>query len=109
MFGVTKMAAEKFGWTNSQPLDLVDGYDLLKKAGRRLIARTLEEHDPFLTVIAFDCRIWSLMCNMNHTIDWEALRSSIGREAGQVDLLASSSTRPVLLGGEPSRLSSMGV
>ena len=79
-FGVTRMAAEKFGWTNSQPLDLVDGYDLLKKAGRELVARTLEEHDPFLTVIAFDCRIWSLMCNMNHTIDWEALRSSIGRE-----------------------------
>lgn len=79
-FGVTRMAAEKFGWTNSQPLDLVDGYDLLKKAGRELVARTLEEHDPFLTVIAFDCRIWSLMCNMNHTIDWEALRSSVGRE-----------------------------
>ena len=79
-FGITRLAAEKFGWTNSQPLDLVDGYDLLKESGKSLLARTLDEHDPFLTVIAFDCRIWSLMCNMNHTIDWESLRSSVGRK-----------------------------
>ena len=62
-FGVTRMASAQFGWTNSQPLALLDGYDLLSRPGQRLLQRTLEEHDPYLTLVAFDCRMWSLLTN----------------------------------------------
>ena len=77
-FGTTRMASQEWGWTNSQPLDLLDGYDLLSTGGRFLVMNTLVHHKPFMVVIAFDCRIWSLLTNMNPTVDWERLRRSIG-------------------------------
>eukprot|EP00435_Cladocopium_sp_Y103_P001908 s5242_g1.t1 len=77
-FGVTRMASKEFNWTNSQPLDLLDGYDLLSPAGEELLFRVLDEHDPLLTLIAFDCRLWSLLNNMCPGGDWEHLRKTIG-------------------------------
>ncbi|CAE8678310.1 unnamed protein product [Polarella glacialis] len=35
-FVVTRIASEEYGWTNSQPLDKLDGYDLLTTSGRKL-------------------------------------------------------------------------
>ena len=66
-------------WTCSQPLDLIDGYDLLSTAGRKLIMNVLDQHDPVLTLVAFDCRTWSLLTNMNPHQDWEELRETLGR------------------------------
>ena len=59
-----------FGWTNSQPLDKVDGYDLMTQEGENMLFKTLDEQYPYLTFIAFDCRIWSVMTNMCPTVDW---------------------------------------
>ena len=78
-FQLTQTASGAFGWTNSQPMDLLDGYDLLTPHGERLVFNTLEEHDPYLTVLAFDCRIWTLMTNMNQGVDWQRLRETVGR------------------------------
>lgn len=52
-FGVTKMASKRYGWTNSQPLDRIDGYDLLSGPGRSMVLKTLQQHRPFLVVLAF--------------------------------------------------------
>lgn len=77
-FGVTKMASKRYGWTNSQPLDRIDGYDLLSGPGRSMVLKTLQQHRPFLVVLAFDCRIWTVMTNMNPDVDWETARQKIG-------------------------------
>ena len=79
-FGITRIASKEFGWTNSQPLDLLDGYDLLSKEGEKLLFQTLDEHDPLLVTIAFDCRMWSLLTNLNPEGEWEQLRRTIGRK-----------------------------
>ena len=78
-FGTTRVASGEFGWTCSQPLDLLDGYDLLSKAGQRLMWNVIQQHKPFLVLIAFDCRIWSLLTNCNPGTDWETLRDGLGR------------------------------
>ena len=36
-FVVTRAGAQIYGWTNSQPLDRIDGYDLLTKEGEELL------------------------------------------------------------------------
>lgn len=76
---IARRAAARHGWTNSQPLDKLDGYDLLTKTGQRLLFAALKGHNPFLAVIAFDCRIWSLLTNSSPGADWERLRQTIGR------------------------------
>ena len=58
-FGVTRPGSRQFSWTNSQPMDLLDGYDLLGPAGRKLAVKVLTDHKPLLVLIAFDCRLWS--------------------------------------------------
>ncbi|CAJ1440551.1 unnamed protein product [Effrenium voratum] len=74
VFPVTRMAtSSQFGWTCSQPMHILDGYDLLKQKGRNLMFTTIRVHKPYLTVIAFDCRTWSLLTN----IDW---RRTVGRQ-----------------------------
>ena len=77
-FVVTKMASRRYGWTSSQPLDRIDGYDLLSGPGRSMVLKTLQQHRPFLVVVAFDCRIWTIMTNMNLNVDWDAERIRIG-------------------------------
>ena len=83
-FGVTRYGSEFFGWTNSQPLDLIDGIDLLTSKGQRLLWKTLDLHDPFLVILAFDCRIWSLLNNLSKTRNrderMELLRNTIGKK-----------------------------
>ena len=82
-FGVTRFGSLHYGWTNSQPLDVIDGYDLLTIRGQHLLWRTLEEHDPYLVLIAFDCRLWSLLnnlCQQKEHVDWvDFQRDTIGR------------------------------
>ena len=78
-FGVTRLAAAEFGWTNSQPLDLLDGYDLLSSRGEGLLWTVLHERKPYLVLIAFDCRIWSLLTNLSPSRNWEQLRSTLDR------------------------------
>ena len=73
-FVVTRVGSKEHGWTNSQPLDIKDGYDLRLKKARELIFNLLEQHDPFFTLMAFDCKVWSQLCNANKHIDWEELR-----------------------------------
>ena len=80
-FVVARRGALRFGWTNSQPLDLLDGYDLLTPEGEALLFKVLEEQDPFLTIIAFDCLIWSCISNMNPHIDWDQIRKTVGLRA----------------------------
>ena len=79
MFGVTRVAFEDFAWTCSQPIDWLDGYDLLTKAGKDMVKTVIWKHRPCLTVIAFDCRIWSILANMNPEQNWDALRQHFGK------------------------------
>ena len=79
-FGVTRCAAQFYGWTNSQPLDILDGYDLISPGGRRLFWEVIYNHDPYLILIAFPCKFWSLLSNLNPTVDWEKIRKTLGRE-----------------------------
>ena len=83
-FVTTRFAAGHFGWTNSQPLDLVDGYDLLASYGRGLVHRVLDEHNPFLVLIAFDCKFWSLLTNLSPSVDWEHWRETLGAKTLQL-------------------------
>ncbi len=83
-YGTTRIAASEFGWTNSQPIDLLDGYDILTAAGSKLIWNTLTTHRPFLVIVAFDCRIWSLLTNCNPGTDWDGMRESVGRRTLQL-------------------------
>ena len=82
----TRVASAEFGWTCSQPLDLLDGYDLLSKSGIQMLWDVLRQHRPVLILIAFDCRIWSLLTNCNPGTDWELLRSTLGKKT--LDLIA---------------------
>ena len=77
-FGTTRVAASEWGWTCSQVLDRSDGYDLLSKTGRQLLWNVLVKRKPFLVLIAFDCRIWSIMTNMNPEVAWAELRKTVG-------------------------------
>lgn len=77
-FVTTQWAAAQYGWTNSQPLDLIDGYDLLTAYGLKLVHNVLDERRPYLTLIAFDCKFWSLLTNMSPSCNWEELRNTVG-------------------------------
>ena len=79
-FPVTRLASLSRGWVNSQPMDVKDGVDLLSAEGTELLWRTLDEHDPLLTLIAFDCRLWSTLTNLSQHIDWHRLRQTVGRK-----------------------------
>ena len=81
-FPVTRLASLSRGWVNSQPMDVKDGVDLLSAEGTELLWRTLDEHDPLLTLIAFDCRLWSTLTNLSQHIDWHRLRQTVGRDFG---------------------------
>ena len=85
-FATTRVASAEFGWTCSQPLDLLDGYDLLSKSGIQMLWDVLRQHRPVFILIAFDCRIWSLLTNCNPGTDWELLRSTLGKKT--LDLIA---------------------
>ena len=85
-FGVTRLAFEELNWTCSQPLDLQDGYDLLSKSGEKLVNNVLDQHRPYLVIIAFDCRIWSALTNMSPWKDWAALRRGLGKRTLQLVL-----------------------
>ena len=63
-FRFISSGASLHGWANSQPLDLIDGYDVTSGDGRRLLFNTLDEHDPLLTVIAFTCTMWTSLTNL---------------------------------------------
>ena len=77
-FPINKMSSKKVGWTNSQPLDKIDGYDLLTEAGEEQLFHILETHDPHLNEVAFDCRICSIMTNMNPSISLQLQRYTTG-------------------------------
>ncbi|CAK9062808.1 unnamed protein product [Durusdinium trenchii] len=83
-FGITRAATRSYGWTCSQPLDILDGYDLLSSKGERLLWRTLDERNPYLTVLAFDCRLWSLLNNLTSKAQTreqlQQLREGVGRK-----------------------------
>ena len=75
-FVVTRFGAKRFGWNNSQPLDIKHnaGYDLTTGAGRRLLYEVLDKHWPFLTVLPFPCTVWSIMNNLNQDPNLEQRR-----------------------------------
>jgi hypothetical protein len=78
-FGVTRTASREFSWDNSQPLDIVDGYDLVSPGGHQLVQRVLQEHRPYLVVVAFPCRIWSSLMNLSKNDAYLKLRRGIGK------------------------------
>ena len=81
-FGVTRLASSQFGWTCSQPMDILDGYDLLDAKGQRMLFETLRVHRPYCVVVAFDCKLWSLLNNLKS--DPELLqekRETVGRRS----------------------------
>lgn len=67
VFPVTRMAKPTV-----RPMDMLDGYDLLSQKGRSFMFTTIRVHRPYLTVIAFDSRMWSLLTNLDLNIDWES-------------------------------------
>ena len=77
-FVIARIASRVFGWTNSQPLNLVDGYDLDATEGEARLFDILDHHDPVLTVIAFDCRTWSILTSLNSELDWDGARETKG-------------------------------
>ena len=78
-FGITRTGAGLHGWSCSQPLDLLDGYDILSRAGRRLVWNVLVTHRPYLVILAFPCGLWSILANLLPGKDWEALRKILGK------------------------------
>ena len=45
-----------------------------------MLFQTLDEHDPLLVTIAFECRMWLLLTNLNPEGECKQLRSTIGRK-----------------------------
>ena len=66
-FVVARLATASYGCTCTQPLDKIDGYDLLKQSGRQLQWSVLEDQNPLVTVVALDCGMWTTTTNMNPT------------------------------------------
>ena len=79
-FNTTKVAASQFGWLNTQPMDIADGYDLLSRQGKALLWNAVQQHKPLLILLAFDCRIWSLLTNLSPEVDWEEARRTLGKK-----------------------------
>ena len=57
---MTWVAASMFQLPVSQPDDLLDGFDYLRKENRDMVMRQLEREDPWVTIIAWPCGPW---CN----------------------------------------------
>ena len=57
---------------------------MLAPYGRGLLRRVLDERNPFLVLIAFDCKFWSLLTNLRPPIDWEHWRETLGAKALQL-------------------------
>ena len=112
-FPSTRAAVARHGWTCSQPLDKPDGYDLLTYHGVEVLWCILEEHGPFMTAVASDCKIWSAMTNFNPEVNWERLRRTVRVRVPRlvVELcmhrydvdISSSSSPPVQLRGCSTR------
>ena len=60
---------------------LLNGYNLLSKAGRQPLKQVLAGHRPYLAVVAFDCRIWLPLTNLSPEQAWDELRRGVGRRA----------------------------
>lgn len=81
-FGVTRLASSQFGWTCSQPMDIMDGYDLLDPKGKRMLFETLRVHRPYCVIVAFDCKLWSLLNNLKSDPEMlQEMRETIGRKS----------------------------
>ena len=58
--------ASAAGWPVSQPTDIrLDGTDLLRSEGRRLIEEQIDRDDPFCCVIPFPCGPWNSLTYFN--------------------------------------------
>ena len=55
---LTRVAAEERSWTCTQPLDMIDGADLVKAPGNKLVNDILADHQPYLTFVASNSRLW---------------------------------------------------
>eukprot|EP00959_Pyramimonas_sp_CCMP1952_P050578 1056869-Pyramimonas_sp.AAC.1 len=44
--------------------------------GEKSLFDVLGDHSPVLTIVAFDCRIWSIMRHMCPALDLETLRAT---------------------------------
>ena len=61
---LTSFGAASFGWTNSQPMLQVDGAELLGRAGRDLVKKTLRRHRPYLLTVTAGARVWQIFREM---------------------------------------------
>ncbi len=57
-------------------LTLAFGWDFRDEKARRKAIKELDETDPYLTVLAFPCNVWSMLMNLNPLVDVEALREA---------------------------------
>ena len=66
----------------SQPMDIMDGYDLLDAKGKRMLFETLRVHRPYCVIVAFDCKLWSLLNNLKSDPEMlQEMRETIGRKS----------------------------
>ena len=80
-FTISRVGTEKYGWTCTQPMDIAYGKecDLLSEGGEANLFKALEEQDPYLTVVAFPCWMWSQLTNCSPRKNWEELRQKVGK------------------------------
>ena len=70
-----KQRAEASGMSSMQSISLETGFDLKRRTVQNNVLRRILEEKPYLAVLVFPCKLWSLLQNLSkHKRDLEALR-----------------------------------
>ena len=68
--------AVRRGLRAGSSLTLASGWDFRDETARRKAIKELDETDPYLTILAFPCNVWSMLMNLNPSVDVEVLREA---------------------------------
>ena len=68
--------AVRRGLRAGSSLTLASGWDFRDETARRKAIKELDDTDPYLTILAFPCNVWSMLMNLNPSVDIEVLREA---------------------------------
>eukprot|EP00969_Alexandrium_andersonii_P273134 12072886-Alexandrium_andersonii.AAC.1 len=59
----------RHGLAVSEPVDILNGHDLLDAGERAELYARVQNEKPRLVVLAFDCRLWCAFTRLNYSGD----------------------------------------
>ena len=69
-----------WGWNTAEPIDLNTGYDLRDECARQCLLDWIQNNRPRLVIVAYPCRLWSIVTNMQYSTGQERRRLQKLRE-----------------------------